>query len=713
MKRIKVPVIMQMEALECGAACLCMLSAYYKKWIPLSQVRKDCGVSRDGSVAKNLLIAGRSYGFEAAGYKLEPSDLEEVQFPAIIHWDFNHFVVLTGFDRKRGRVYINDPGRGRVTVTMDEFDKSFTGILLAFNPSEKFKPSGKRKSVVDFAKKCLKGSLFPFVLSFLLSIIGSVISMINPMFNRIFVDNILSGHDPDWLVPFILITLIMMCVNVLVKILQDIYWLKIEGKFAVISSSKFMWHTLRLPLDFFSQRYVGDIVDRQNSTGNIALVVIKKMSPMLVDIVSLFFYLFLMINYSWKLTLIGICATVINMVIFSYTSRIIYEKQQAASTGNGKLMSTTYSAIEMIETIKSTGAENGFFERWAGFYAKQNNDDIDISNSTQYISSIPEIVSGIAQVALQFFGIYLIIQGHFTAGMLMAFNGFLSGFFSPINGFLDTVQSFMDIRNEMERVDDVLDYKIDPIHRIEAKPEQEPLRGSLEFRNVTFGYSSLANPLIEDFSLTLKPGKWVAFVGGSGSGKSTLAKLIMGLYQPWKGEIFFDGRPRSEIEHYKFHSGVSMVDQERIMFSDTIRNNIKMWDSSIQDFSMILSARDADIHDVIIKRKEGYDYVMNEGGKDFSGGQCQRMEIARALASDPSLLILDEATSALDAKTEVTVMRNIRNLGCSCVVIAHRLSTIRDCDEIIVLDQGKVAERGTHDELMMQGQLYMALVTTE
>jgi NHLM bacteriocin system ABC transporter peptidase/ATP-binding protein len=711
----KVPVIMQLEALECGAACLCMITAYHGKWIPLSRMRKDCGVSRDGSVAKNILSAARNYGFEASGYRMEPSDLSEVTLPAIIHWDFNHFVVLTKIDFKNRKAYINDPSRGRIVLSMEEFDKSFTGILLSFAPSENFRPEGKPRSVLVFVRSCLKGSVFPFILMVLISIVSSVILMINPVFDRIFIDSILSGREPGWIMPFLGIILVIMILNVLVGIIKSIYWLKIEGKFAIVSSAKFMWHCLQLPLEFFSQRYIGDIVERQEATGKIALVLIKKIAPMLIDLISLVFYLMIMINYSWKLTLIGLGATILNMIIVNYISKKMTEIQKASAPNSGKLMSVTYSGIEMIETIKSTGAENGFFERWAGFYAKQNNAQIQTMKLTQYIGALPGIIHEMARIALMLFGIYFIMRGDFTIGSLMAFQGFLQGFLNPIDGFLGVYQSFLGIRNEMERVEDVLEYPKDISADLDLKEHlnEERLTGKLELKNVTFGYSRLAQPLIKDFCFKLEAGEWVALVGGSGSGKSTISKLIMGLYQPWSGEILFDGKRRNQIDPYTFHDSVSMVDQEKIMFNDTIKNNIKMWDESIEDFSAIIAARDADIHKTIITRKGGYNHVIREGGKDFSGGQCQRIEIARALAIEPSLLILDEATSALDAKTEETVIKNIRNLGCSCIVVAHRLSTVRDCNKIIVLDGGRVIEYGTHDELMANRGEYSELVTTE
>ena len=713
-KKIKVPVVMQMEALECGAACVCMIAAYYKKWIPLTRVRADCGVSRDGSVAKNMVAAARSYGFESAGYRLEPSNLGSLTLPAIIHWKFNHFVVLCGIDTQKGKVYINDPSKGRVTISMEEFDESFTGIALSMKPTSEFKPEGKPKSVLTFAKRCLRGAMGAFILATLLSIVVAIIDMTSPIFGRVFIDNLLSGKNPEWLYPFLGIMLVVLVLQVLVGIIKSIYWLKIEGKFTLTSSAEFMWHVLRLPLDFFSQRYVGDVVSRQESTAGIALTLIHKIAPMFINIVSLFFYLFFMIRWSWALTLIGVSATVINMLLVQYTSKKMLDFQRVSVPNQGKLMSVTYTGFEMIETIKSTGAENGYFERWAGYYSKQNNANVAILKFNQYIGEIPGFVDRVAGLVLLFSGVYLIMKGQFTIGMLMAFQGFLSRFLSPIGDIIDIYQNFVGMRCEMERVEDVLDYPADVKDIVETiAKDDSKLSGLVEVKDIIFGYGKLSKPLLEHFNMSLKPGQWIAIVGGSGSGKSTVAKLVTGLYKPWSGEITFDGKKKEDIDPYKFHSSVAMVDQDKIVFHDTIKNNIRMWDESIEDFAVMLAAKDSDIHEAIMARPEGYNHVINEGGKDFSGGQCQRIEIARALAQEPTIIILDEATSALDAKTENTVMSNIRRAGCTCIVVAHRLSTIRDCDEIIVLDKGDVVERGKHEELMAKGGKYKELVITE
>lgn len=716
-KVAKVPVVMQMEALECGAASLCMILAYYKKWLPLEQVRVDCGVSRDGSNARNILKAARSYGLKAEGYRLEPSDLRNIQLPAIIHWNFNHFVVLNGF--KKNAAIINDPGRGTVEVDLKEFDKAFTGIAIQFEKTDEFVPEGKPKSVWNFALKRLRGSQTALVMVMLFSTISAMIGVVTPLFSRVFMDNIISGKNPEWLVSFTMLYGAVILISITVTVLQSLAWMRINGRFAITASAEFMYHVLRLPMEFFSQRWVGDIASRQGDNESIASGMIQRLAPTIVNLALLVFYLTIMLRYSVLLTAIGVASLFFNMFFARWSSNKIMNLGRTAQNNAGKLSGVTISGIEMIETIKASGAENSFFERWAGYYTKQHNAKVGISKFSLYYGAIPGLLQQITNAAILMTGVYLIMEGNFTIGMLLAFQSFLASFMGPVNSFIQIGQEMIQMRTSMERVEDVLSYPIEDHGRAEnpaadfAESDGGKLLGHLEMRNVTFGYSRLAEPLIKNFSLKLEPGKSVAFVGGSGCGKSTLAKLVTGLYKPWSGEILFDGKPRSEIDTYTFKSSVAMVDQEITLFEDTIGDNIRMWDGSIEDFAVIMAARDADIHDVIVSRPDGYRHMIKEGGKNFSGGQRQRMEIARVLASEPTIILLDEATSALDSKTEEMVMGNIRNLGCTCIVVAHRLSTIRDCDEIIVLDKGLVVERGTHEELYALNGKYTELVATE
>ena len=712
----KVPVIMQMEALECGAASLTMILAYYGKWIPLEQVRADCGVSRDGSNAKNVLKAARSYGLVAKGYRYEPEDLKaNGKFPCIIHWNFNHFLVLDGF--KGNKAVLNDPAKGCYTVPMETFDKSFTGICLMFEPSETFAPSGKPKSMLAFAKAKMKGAGVAVAFTVITTVIASLIGIIEPAFSRIFIDRLLTGQNPDWFIPFIWALAALSGIQIIISFIQAVFAARINAKIAAVGSTTFMWKVLRMPMEFFSQRMAGDIQQRKGSNASIASSLVNTFAPIVIEACMMVFYLVVMIRYSVLLTLIGVASIFINMFVSRFISKKRVNITRVSMRDAGKLAGATVAGIEMIETIKASGAENGFFEKWAGYQASVNTQKVRFAKLNQYLGLIPQLVSSLTNTAVLIVGVYLTIEGQFTIGMVMAFQGFLGSFLSPAQTLISAGQTLQEMRAEMERIEDVMQYPTDVTclndTELDENAEYDKLSGNVELRNVTFGYSRLAEPLIRDFNLTLKPGSRVAFVGTSGCGKSTISKLISGLYQPWSGEILFDGKPITQIDRSVFTGSLAVVDQDIILFEDTIANNIKMWDSSIEDFEMIMAARDAQLHEDIMQRDGGYNYRITEGGKDFSGGQRQRMEIARVLAQDPTIIILDEATSALDAKTEYEVVKSIKDRGITCIVVAHRLSTIRDCDEIIVMDHGNVVERGTHDELYALGGFYTKLVSSD
>ena len=713
--RAKVPVIMQMEALECGAACLAMIMAYYDKWVPLEQVRTDCGVSRDGSKAKNILKAARSYGLKAQGFRCELSAIKtKVTYPCIIHWNFDHFVVLDGI--KGDTVWLNDPARGEVKVTMEELDRSFTGICLQIEPGENFEPSGKRESTLAFARRRLVGTGAAVLFLLISTVIGYLFGVINPVFSKFFIDRLLTGENIELLTPFLFIMTIFALAQVIVVWLQAVYQMKIDGKMALIGSSTFMWKILRMPMEFFSQRMGGDILQRQESNSMIARTLVNTFTPLLLNTIMMFFYLFVMIRYSLILTLVGIGTVIVNLVV----SRIISTKRvnitRVQMRDSGKLASVTVSGIQMVETIKASGAENGYFQKWAGYQASVNSQTVKFSKLNQFLGMVPTLLTGLSGSAVLVLGVWLTMKGEFSIGAIMTFQGFLSAFMSPAMTLIGAGQTIQEMRTEMERVEDVMQYPDDEYYSDEPISEEKDyskLGGSVELKNVTFGYSRLEKPLIENFSMKMEPGSRVAFVGTSGCGKSTLSKLISGLYKPWSGEVLFDGKPISEIDRTVFTSSVAVVDQDIVMFEDTIDNNIRMWNDSLKDFEIILAAKDAQIYNDIMERDGGFYGKLIEGGKDLSGGQRQRLEIARVLAQDPSVIIMDEATSALDAKTEFEVVNAVKNRGVTCIVIAHRLSTIRDCDEIIVLDQGRVVERGTHDELYAKGGVYTELVSND
>jgi NHLM bacteriocin system ABC transporter peptidase/ATP-binding protein len=709
----RVPVVMQMEALECGAASLTMIMHFYKKWIPLEQARVDCGVSMDGASAKNILVAARNYGLKANAWRVEPDDLAaDGPFPCIIHWGFNHFVVLCGFNGKRA--VLNDPARGRVTVEWEEFDREFTGVCLCFEPGENFEPGGKPKSVLSYAKERLRGSGTAIAFVILTTTIASLLGILQPAFSRTFLDRLLSGTNVEWLTPFTLLFLLFAAVSVTVTWISAVYSLRIQGKMASYGSSSYLWKVLRLPMQFFSQRLSADIADRQATNASIANTLVRTFAPILIQCAMMVFYLIVMIHYNALLALIGIGAILLNMLVSALITKKRVNITRVQQRDEAKLSSATMSGISMIETIKSSGAENGFFGRWAGYQASVNSQSVSYTRLNLIVGMVPAAITMLSNIAVLGLGVMLVIRGKFTVGMVMAFQGFLSAFFQPATALINAGQSIQEMTTQMERVDDVMSYPEDPAFSPREKTgEYQKLSGAIELRDVTFGYSRLGKPLITNFSMTVKPGQKIAFVGRTGCGKSTLAKLISGLYHPWSGSVSFDGVPLEKIDRNVFTGSVSVIDQDITLFEDTVSQNIKMWDDSIEDFEVTLAARDAGIYDDIVTREGGFSHKLLDGGRDLSGGQRQRLEIARALSQDPTICIMDEATSALDANTEFEVIRSINARGITCIIIAHRLSTIRDCDEIIVLDKGKIVERGTHDELLAQGGYYTDLVSNE
>lgn len=716
-KSCRVPIVMQMETTECGAACLNMILSYYGKWMPLEVVRRDCDINRDGSNANNMIRAARTYGLEAGGYSWPLEKLDSIPVPAILHWNFNHFVVFAGFEKKQAVIY--DPAFGKQLVSMKQMDQSYTGVAITFKPGPGFQKAGREITVFRYMKERLKGAGVAVFAAILFSFLAAVTAIAGPMISRIYLDYILSGRNPEWLLPLMLGMLCLLIYEMVAVEMEAWYMMKINGRLASTAAAGFMWHVLHLPVDFFFQRYAGDIALRQESSQSIAKELVTGFAPMLIQFCMMVFYIVTIWNYSVVLTLISMVCMLTNVFLARKMMESITNRRRGQLQYEGKSASATLAGIEMIETIKGGGCEDGYFQKLAGLNANiYNYGQGGLNFKLQALSSFVEnLVNGIVLLS----GAMLIIRGRLSVGILIAVQGLVGQMSQPFGNMLKLSQSYQSIRNDIERVEDVMQYPVDiPETEMmsgtdtgEAVSVEKKLRGEVELRNLTFGYSSMNKPLIEDFSLHIRPGEVVALVGSSGCGKSTLARLISGLYKPWSGEILFDGRPASEIPRNVMTSSLAVVDQDIVLFEDTVGENICFWDHTIEDFEIILAARDAQIHDEIVAREGGYHAVIRENGKNYSGGQCQRFEIARVLAADPTILILDEATSALDAETEYRVTKAIRNRGISCIVVAHRLSTIRDADEIIVLDHGKVIERGTHEQLMAGNGKYTELITME
>lgn len=709
-KLAKVPQVMQMEVVECGAASLTMILAHYGKWLPLEEVRAACGVSRDGSSAKMILQAARNYGLDAKGFRMSPEALEGKQ-PAIIHWNFEHFVVFRGFDRK-GRACINDPGIGPVKWPMEEFRKHYTGVCLTFEPTEKFEKGGQQTSILSYMKKNLNGVSEAFWLTFSFALMGAFVALLSPLFTRIFLDEILSGKNADWVKWFFIGMGALAVFQFFVLLLQSRYTKRVAGALALKSNKDYLRHLLRLPMSYFAMRHVGDLQQRMHLNQEITNSLIEVLAPQVINIGLLVLYLFLMFSYSFWLTIIGFVAAGVNLAIVHYFANLRINLIRSMEQSEGQYFSATISCIDNMESIKAAGAETGFFKYWSGLWAHKFNVNANADKQQAQMALLPVMANALCSVAVLVLGAYLILQGDLTVGMLMAFQGFMGSFLAPVNELVNGSQKIVEMRSQMERVEDVMKYPED--HRDSEKEIlQGKLGGLLEMKHVTFGYSPIQPPLIEDFNLRVEPGHSVALVGPSGCGKSTLAKLISGLYKPWSGEILFDGRPIESIPNEELTNSVAVIDQNVVLFDDTIAQNIRMWDPSIEDFTLMMACNDAEIRADIVSRPEGFDTKIVKGGQNFSGGQRQRFEIATALAREPIVLIMDEATSALDPKTEDEVMKRIRRMGPTQIIVAHRLSTIRDCDEIIVMDQGKILQRGRHEELIAQEGFYQKLMKSE
>ena len=711
-ERVKVPTVLQMEATECGAASLAMILAYYGRWLPLEFLRQECGVTRDGSNADNLLKAARRQGCVAKAFAGRSEVLRKKEFPLILFWEFNHFLVLEGF--QGDTVFLNDPAMGRRTVTWDEFLTSYTGVYMKITPSENFKPEGEPYSIVKTVAAKLREDKWALIFLMVLGLCMIIPGLAIPVMVQIFLDDVFALKHADWIVKLLNAmfgTMILLGIMTAMRAAVLTYWQK---KLTIADSSGFFWHVLRMPVAFFQQRYAADIASRIQFNESTAEVLSNQAATALLDLLVALFYLLLLFQYSVPLTLIGISISVVDIFVFLYMRRrqtdLIMRIQQDASKAYGVLM----SGLMMVESIKANGSEGDLFAKWAGYAAKASVATQEMKLWTMKVKLLPLLLGGLNSALIMTVGGFSIMEGIMTAGIYMAFNNLIAKFHEPVQKLLSLGNVLQNTEMQMRRLDDVRRYKTDTLNYPDENQTVSftgnRLSGELTLKDVSFGYSPLDPPLIEHFDLHLEPGRWAAVVGSSGSGKSTLAKLVAGLYEEWSGEILFDGVKRREIPRPVIVNSLATVDQDVFQISGTVRQNISMFDKSVPSTDIVQAAQDACIHDDIIQLQGGYDAEVAEGGLNFSGGQRQRLEIARALAFNPSLLILDEATSAIDPMTEQKCLENIRRRGCTCLIVAHRLSTIREADEIIVLERGKVAERGTHRELISHDGPYRRLI---
>jgi NHLM bacteriocin system ABC transporter peptidase/ATP-binding protein len=680
-------------------------------------LRLACGVSRDGSKASNFLKAARQYDLAGRGFKKEPEQLHELPLPSIIHWNFNHFVVFEGIRGKSAS--INDPASGRRRVPFAELSEAFTGVVLAFEPTPQFRKEGAPPRVLPELWKHLAGSRAGLALVVLLSLTLVLPGIVLPVFSKLFVDEVLIGENWGWVGPLLTGLALTAVLRTLILGLRRHNLLRLEIKLGLTMASRFFWHLLRLPISFFTQRHAGDVAGRVIANEDVATLLSGELAETMFYLANLCFFALAMAAYDLTLAAIAVPLALTNLAALRFAGRRRADTARRLAQDHGQLAAATVGTIHAVETVKSAGLESDAFSRWAGYHAKVIGAAQELDRQSAVLGMVPPLVAALGNAAVLGVGGFRVMHGVMSVGDLVAFQTLAASFSQPLGRLVAFGARLQQIKANLARVGDVLAYRVDP--RAELRDDTAAdlvsgparLAGGIELRDVSFGYNPNEPPLIENFNLIVRPGRRVALVGSSGSGKTTIGRLICGLHPVWSGEILFDGRAISDIAPAVVANSLSYVDQDVFLFAGTVRENVTLWDDSVDEARLSRALQHADIFDEISLRPGLYDYKIGEGGRDFSGGERQRLEIARALVTEPAILVLDEATSALDPLVEQQIDDNIRRRGCTCVIIAHRLSTIRDCDEIVVLSDGRVEGRGTHAELIESCSHYLELLQTE
>ena len=720
-RQVRTPLMLQQEETECGAVSLGIVLAHFGRWVSLEELRNACAVNRDGCDAADIARAARGYGLEIQGWRKEPEQLREMELPLILFWEFSHFLVLEGF---RGRDFlVNDPANGHRLIDEEEFDNGFTGVALSFRRGPDFQNGGVRPGILTRLWPWLRDAIGPLAFALCCGLLLSVPALALPLLLSVFVDDVLSGDEPSWGAAIIVGLAVSGAVVYLLTWLRQRCLRLLAVRMSVAHADRFVRRLFRLQMGFFTQRYSGDLASRVQLIDGIAEVAATRFVGVIIELIVGMVFLAAMFFYDPMLAGVVAILGAICAVMMRIITRSRVGENRRLQREQGKLQGISMYGLRSMDTIQAVSGEKDFFAHWAGYQARELRARQRFAELGHVIASLPGLFLITSNAAILGLGGWRVMEGQMTLGAMMGFYVLAGNFLLPIGRLVQFSDLFQILEANLQRLEDVLDAPEDPYFqegdrrsgdRDGTLARQPRLTGQLELRNLRFGYKAGREPLLDDFSLTIEPGQRVAVVGPTGSGKSTLALLAAGIHQPWSGEILLDGHPRANISRDLMTSSVAMVDQRVFLFAASVRDNLTMWNPEIPDWAVIAAAQDASIHEEILARAYGYDSVVEEGGRNFSGGQRQRLEIARALVGNPSLLILDEATSALDPVTEMSIDEALRRRGCSCLIVAHRLSTVRDCDLIVTLDRGREVQRGTHQELMSDTSgLYRRLMEAE
>ena len=725
-RRLRTPIFPQYEATECGAACLGSVLAHFGRWVSQEELRDTCAVSRDGSTAADIFRAAKQYGLEVEAWTKEPDQLKDLELPSILFWEFNHFVVLEGFGN--GVYYLNDPAVGRRTLDEQEFSESFTGVVMVMQPGPDFQPGGERRGVMRKVRPWLSGVKRPLGFVAACGLLLALPGLLLPVLLTLFVNEVLFAQEDSWAGPVALAAGLAAALTFVLTWLQQKNLRRLAIRLSATQGEQMLSRLFRLPAQFFTHRYAGDLTTRVQLVETTSSQVSTQFTGLMIELVMSVAFLALMIVYDPVLAAVVLGLGLANVAVTRVVSRVRNDENQQVQRELALLAGVSSAGLRNIEALRSTATEDDFFARWSGHQARELTARQKFAELGYVTAALPGLILLLNAVAVFGVGGWRVMSDDMTIGALMGFYLLANGFLQPIGRFARYADAFQVMESNLQRIHDVTAAPEDPVFAAPRRSQQGlrgpdraatlhgrlRLDGRMELRNVTFGYRPNHAPLIEEFSLTVAAGQRVAVIGPTGSGKSTLLKLVAGGYTPWSGEIQFDGVPIGEVPREVLTSSVAVVDQHIYLFSGTVRDNLTMWNPAVSDHRMVAAARDALIHDEIMSRPGGYSASVDEAGMNFSHGQRQRMEIARALAANPSVMLLDEATSRLDAVTELGIDDALRRRGCTCLIVAHRLSTIRDCDQIVVLDGGRAVQRGTHDELLADRQgMYFRLIQAE